>query len=125
MTTPLSRAEADWMDRSMSLDEIAAGRPARRSAVVEYGRMRWTVRGQYAAGRFDLTVAEVGESIDDIAEFLAEDVIADLTALALDAIEQEDADEQDEEGICPGCAGSGEGFCDGTLCFACQGRGTR
>lgn len=29
----------------------------------------------------------------------------------------------DEEGICPGCDGSGEGMYDGTRCMTCHGRG--
>ena len=31
--------------------------------------------------------------------------------------------EQDEHGICPACAGSGEGQHDGTTCRACKGKG--
>ena len=30
----------------------------------------------------------------------------------------------DDEVICPACNGSGEGPCDGTLCYTCRGRGT-
>ena len=31
--------------------------------------------------------------------------------------------EEDEEGICPSCSGSGEGMFDGTRCLTCCGRG--
>ena len=30
---------------------------------------------------------------------------------------------EDEEGICPGCSGSGEGMYEGTTCMTCHGRG--
>ena len=31
--------------------------------------------------------------------------------------------EEGEEGICPGCSGSGEGMYEGTRCMTCHGRG--
>jgi hypothetical protein len=35
----------------------------------------------------------------------------------------EDTEEDDEEGICPSCNGSGEGMHEDTACPACKGRG--
>lgn len=31
----------------------------------------------------------------------------------------------DLEGICPTCNGSGEGYCDNSICYACGGTGVQ
>jgi len=42
----------------------------------------------------------------------------------IDRHEIDDDDHEDEDdGICPACAGSGEGMHDGSTCRTCNGRG--
>ena len=40
-----------------------------------------------------------------------------------DVIDEEDDTEDQEEGYCPTCNGSGEGQFDGSICPTCKGKG--
>jgi len=40
-----------------------------------------------------------------------------------DACNDRYADDDDDEGICPSCSGSGEGMYEGQTCSRCKGKG--
>jgi hypothetical protein len=55
-------------------------------------------------------------------EFSASEMDAMLAEADFDVVYGEE-DDVDDEPLCRGCAGSGEGYCDGSRCGSCGGSG--